>query len=82
MNIQVLPYIRVRVSLNSNFLDEEGEDQREKEGKKINGIGSGMRCGGAILESSGDDVHILLEHLYESGEELPQGAIQIRSPHS
>ncbi|KAL6339362.1 hypothetical protein AAG906_028094 [Vitis piasezkii] len=38
--------------------------------------------GGAVLESSGDDVHILLEHLRESGEELPQGAIQIRSPHS
>ena len=54
-----------------NFLSEEGEDQREKEGKKINGVGSGMRCGGAVLESNGDDVHILLEHLCESSEELP-----------
>ena len=70
------------VSLNLNFLNEEGEDRREKEGNKINGVGSGMRYGGAVLESSGDDVHILLEHLRESGEELPQGAIQIRSLHS
>ncbi|WKA06526.1 hypothetical protein VitviT2T_024422 [Vitis vinifera] len=30
-----------------------------------------MRCSGAVLESSGDDVHILLEHLCESSEELP-----------
>ena len=70
------------VSLNLNFLNEEGEDRREKEGNKINGVGSGMRYGGAVLESSGDDVHILLKHLREFGEELPQGAIQIRSPHS
>ena len=81
-NIRVLAYIRVRVSLTLNFLGEEGEDQREKERKKINGVGSGIRCGGAVLESSGDDVHILLEHLREYGEELPQGAVQIRSPHS
>ena len=65
-----------------NFLGEEDEDQRENERKKINDIDSGIRCGGAILEGSGDDVHILLKHLHESGEELPQGAIQIRSPHS
>ena len=56
--------------------------EREKERKKSNGVGSGIRCGGAVLESNRNDVHIRLEHLRESGEELPQGAIQIRSPHS
>ncbi|OEL38201.1 ATP synthase subunit epsilon, mitochondrial, partial [Dichanthelium oligosanthes] len=34
--------------------------------------------GGALLARGGDDLHRLLQHLHRAGEELPQGALQVR----
>lgn len=40
----------------------------------------GVERSGAVLEGSGDDIHHILKHMRESGQELPQGTLQGRIP--
>ncbi|GAB2293085.1 hypothetical protein Dimus_027300 [Dionaea muscipula] len=62
---KVLSYTRSRKQLNKG--EEEDKDKD-------------VERSGAFLESSGDDLCYILQHLCESGEELPQRALQVRSP--
>lgn len=39
---------------------------------------NGFECSGALLESGGNDLHHILKHLRQSGQELSQGALQDR----
>ena len=52
----------------------------KKDKRKIGG--DGIERGSSVLESGGDDLYNLFEHLCESGEELSEGAFQSRGPKS
>ena len=47
--------------------------KREREEKRRDGF----ERSGAVLEGGGNDLHHVLQYMRESGEELPQRALQV-----
>lgn len=54
-----------------NFFRDTGSLESKSEN-------NGVECSGTLLESGGDDLHHILKHLCQSGQELSQGALQDR----